>query len=230
MRSPPFLLVPALALGLAATGATAAPAQRVNPTRLLDVTMDLGTQTLSAVIREGGSLRVIMYDRDEYELVPVVLDPAARKVAFAVYLGTKDQPDTRRMVERLGTRVGEVSRLRTNSQFSLVVDRIRTAPARTQPAAPIRRTSFRSADVWREVLQDPDQCCVCCGSSCACACGVIVSCGRCCMDECCDQMPPPIRPSTSAEGEALAKFAAFFGSGCDRGFAAGRAQGAVASR
>lgn len=219
-----------LALSVLAAVATAAPsdaaAQRVDPGRVIDVSMDVGTQTLSAAIREGGKFNLVVHDRDEYDFVPVVLDARGRKVTFAIYKGLKGQPSTRALVERIELAVGTPARLRTNGEISLVVDGIRTVAAR--PAAPTRRPiSFRPSDVMRAALQDPDQCCVCCGGLCACACGVKMSCGSCCMPGCCDVSP--IAPVTSADGTR--QYAAFFGTGCGTGFpAAASARTAVASR
>lgn len=197
--------LPFLALA-AALGPAPAAGQRVDPDRVIDVSMDLGTQTLSAAIREGGTFNLVLHDRDEYEFAPVVLDARGRKVTFAVYKGVKGQPSTRALAERIELAVGTPARLRTNGQISLVVDGIRSVPA--QPAAPTRRpVSFRPTDVMRAALQDPDQCCVCCGAACACACGVKMSCGSCCMPGCCDQAPP-IAPVTSAD--ATRQYAAFY--------------------
>jgi len=217
------LALPVLALA-SALGPLPAAGQRVDPNRVIDVSMDLGTQTLSAVIREGGSFNLVLHDRDEYDFVPVVLNSRGRKVTFAVYRGIKDQPSTRALVERIELAVRTPARLRTNAEISLVVDGIRTVPA--QPSAPParRRISFRPADVM--ALQQSDQCCVCCGS--ACACGVKMWCGNCCMPGCCDAAPP-IAPVASAD--ATRQFAAFFGTGCSKSFpATAPARTAVAIR
>lgn len=208
------LALPLAALAAATLAPSPAAGQRVDPSRVIDVSMDLGTQTLSAVIREGGSFNLVLHDRDEYEFVPVVLNAARRKVTFAVYKGLKGQPSTRALVERIELAVGTPARLRTNGEISLVVDGIRTVSA--QPAAPTRRpVSFRPSDVVRVTMQD-DRCCVCCGNACACACGVKMSCGSCCMGGCCDTMLLP--PATSAD--ATRKYAEFFGTGCGKSFPA----------
>lgn len=202
-------------------------AQRVDPSRVIDVSMDLGTQVLSAAIREGGSFKLTLRDTDEYELVPVVIDPARRKVSFAVYHATVGQPATRRMVERIELVVGASGRFRTDSRLSMVVDRIRTVSRPEPAAAPARPISFRPDDVVRAAFGDPDQCCVCCGEACACACGVRMGCGSCCMSpDCCTV----IKPVGAGPADALARFAAFFGTGCADGFSAPRGRTVVASR
>jgi hypothetical protein len=224
MRHPFRLAASVLALAAVMGTAPAADAQRIDPSRVIDVSMDLGTQTLSAAIREGGSFKLVLHDRDQYEFVPVVLDAAKRKVTFAVYRGLKDQPSTRSMVERVEMTVGTPGRLRSNREISLVVDGIRAAP---QPAqAPRRPVSFRISDVIRAAVQS-DQCCVCCGGACACACGVKMSCGSCCMAGCCDT--GPIAPVGAVD--AGGQFAAFFGTGCGKSFpAAAPARTVIASR
>jgi hypothetical protein len=223
MRHPFRLATPILALVAALGAALPAGAQRIDPARVIDVSMDLGTQTLSAAIREGGSFKLVLHDRDQYEFVPVVLDAAKRKVTFAIYRGLKDQPATRGIVERVELTVGTPTRLRTNREISLVVDGIRSAP---RPAdAPPRPVSFRFPDVVRAAVQG-DQCCICCGGACACACGVKMYCGSCCMAGCCDT--GPIRPNASLD--AATQFAAFLGTGCAGAFPAAPARALIASR
>jgi hypothetical protein len=224
MRYPFRLASSALALTAALGTAPSAGAQRVDPGRVIDVSMDLGTQTLSAAIREGGSFKLVLHDRDQYEIVPVVLDAAKRRVTIAVYRGLKDQPSTRGLVERVELTVGTPARLRSNREISLVVDGIRAAP---RPAeAPRRPVSFRISDVVRAAVQG-DQCCVCCGGVCACACGVKMSCGSCCMPGCCDS--GPLKPSTSLD--PAARYATFIGTGCGGAFpASAPARTVVASR
>jgi len=224
MRHPFRLAASVLALAAAMGTALPAGAQRIDPNRVIDVSMDLGTQTLSAAIREGGSFKLVLHDRDQYEFVPVVLDAAKRKVTFAVYRGLKDQPSTRSMVERVEMTIGTPGRLRSNREISLVVDGIRAAPPPAE--APRRPVSFRISDVIRAAVQN-DQCCVCCGGACACACGVRMSCGSCCMAGCCDT--GPIAPVGAVD--AGGQFAAFFGTGCGKSFpAAAPARAVIASR
>jgi hypothetical protein len=171
-----------MAAVLAATclSAVPVPAQRVDPQRLFELTLQLPDQVMQATLREGQPLKLTLQGTDEFELIPVVDGRDERRVTLAVYRATANQPGTRRLAERMALTVGTPSTLRSHTGIQVVVDRIRRAPTPTavRPAAfaPGRRLT---------TLVNPESCCVCCGQSCACACGVVMSCGSCCMAGCC---------------------------------------------
>ena len=194
-------------------------AQRIDGHRLLDVSMDLGDQSLSATIREGGSFRVTLRETDEYVFVPV-FPPGSPTVTMAVYRGVANRPGTRHLVERLELTVGRAARLRTNGRVQVLVTGIRPGPAvASLELPPVKPASYRFVDAVRTALQpaDQDQCCVCCGSACACACGVKMSCGSCCMPGCCGGGGAS---APAGSRDALARFVELFGSGCSRAFPA----------
>jgi hypothetical protein len=213
------------ALLLAALPATA---QRVDPRRVLDVTLEYPDQVMSASIREGGTLNLSFPSaRVEYEFVPVMQGRNSRAVTMAIYRMTPGQRSTRQVVERVNLAVGVPATLRTDPEITMVLDRIRNA-------TPVTQASFRPASVgvpsttsWRRVLQD-GQCCVCCGDrGCACACAVKMSCGSCAMPGC------VIIETSAPRGQAdeSARMAAVLGvSPCARPFPAAAPVQQIASR
>lgn len=124
----------ALAAVLAAVPASA---QRVDPLRVFDVTLQLPNQVMEASIREGQPLKLTLDGTDEFEFVPVMAD-AGQGVAVAVYRGRSNEPATRRLVERLALTVGTPAGLRSHTGIRVVLDRIRQASA----PAPARQVAF----------------------------------------------------------------------------------------
>lgn len=175
-RAARWICAPALLLALPAT------AQRVDPTRVMDVTLQLPTQMMSASIREGGAFNLtIQSTRVEYEFVPVMQGRDARTVTMAIYRMTAGQRSTREIVERVNLVLGEPATLRTDPEITMVLDRIRNAARETQ--AFFRPAAAAPYNASRRLLQD-GQCCVCCAGACACACAVRMSCGTCAMPGC----------------------------------------------
>lgn len=145
---------------------------------------------MSATVREGSALRLVIHDTAEVELVPVMARGGGDRVLLAVYRGTVDRPDTRRLDQRLELRVGVPATLRGEPRIGVVVDGVRRVSAAPSPA------SFTSARGLRAPFStQPQNCCVCCGELCACACGVGMSCGSCCMPGCC-----PVEPTATDHG------------------------------
>ncbi len=203
--------LPALPL-LVAAAAAPAPGQRIDPDRIFEVTVEIDGRMMSAMIREGSSLKLTLRATDEYEFSPVLRDAAAGRVLMAVSRGTAGQPQTQRIVERLELSAGVPVALRSAPTLRIVLDRIRRAtpgqaagsPAGSPPAP------FRFASV-----QD-GSCCVCCQDACACACGASMWCGHCCTRGCCD----PIEPTGKDRTPILtgpARFASLTRGTCTRG-------------
>lgn len=207
--------------------ASSVAAQRVDPNRVFDVTVQANGQVMSATIRDGGMFQLTLNETDEYRLVPVVTANRST-VTMAVYRGTAGQPSTSRVVERVELATGRPATLRTNPRLTLVIDRIRSAPPARQASFP-RTISFGASASWRRALQS-DNCCVCCGDVCACACGVKMGCGSCCMPGCCT-INETSNPDGGEDPARAARFAAFIGgSACERPFAAPAAATRIASR
>ncbi|WP_420128321.1 hypothetical protein [Longimicrobium sp.] len=202
-------ILPSLLLALPAA------AQRVDPTRVVDVTVQLPTQVMSATIREGGTFKLTFQGtRDEYELIPIMRSGDARAVTMTVYRTTAGETSTRQVVERVSLSTGVPATLRSNSQITLVVDRIRNAARPTQAAVQPATYSLTAAASWRRAVQD-DRCCVCCSGVCACACAVKMSCGSCSTPGC--QIQETSTPGRQDDGSA--RMAAFLGvSACARPF------------
>jgi hypothetical protein len=160
--------------------AVSAHAQRVDPERLFELSLDINGQMMQATVREGQPLKLTLAGTDQFELVPLMETRDERRVTLAVYKATVNQPATRRLAERMALTVGTPSTMRSHAGIRIVVDRVRRAPvaavARPAVFTPGRRVA---------TLLNPESCCVCCGGVCACACGVQYTCGSCCMPGCC---------------------------------------------
>lgn len=218
---------PLLLVAAAALSTQAGAAQRVDPNRVFDITLQVNGQVMTATVREGGTFRLTLHEVDEYRLVPVA-GGNERTVTLAVYRGTAGQPSTSRIVEHIQVAVGRSATLRTNPAFTLVVDGIRSAPPR-QAAAP-QSISFAVSASWRRAVQS-DNCCVCCGGACACACGVVMSCGSCCMPGCCSINETSAPGRGGDESRRAAALAAFLGgSACDSPFRPASGELRIASR
>ena len=216
-----WLSAPALFLALPLT------AQRVDPSRVMDVTLQLPTQVMSASIREGGAFNLtIQSTRVEYEFVPVMQGRNDRVVTMAIYRMTAGQRSTREIVERVSLVPGVPATLRTDPEITMVLDRVRNADGQTQASFQPAAFALPSTASWRRVLQD-GQCCVCCAGACACACGVRMSCGSCAMPGC--EINETSGPGRQEDGSA--RLAAVLGvSACARPFPAAAPARQIASR
>lgn len=216
-----WTLAPALLLALPA------PAQRVDPSRVVDVTLQLPTQVMSASIREGGTFNLTFQNAQvEYEFVPVMQGRSTESVTMAIYRMPAGQRSTRQMVERVNLSAGVPATLRTDPKITMVLDRIRSAAPQTQASFQPAAFAMPSATSWRRALQD-GQCCVCCAGACACACGVRMSCGSCAMPGC--EIKMTSNPEQQDDGSA--RIATVLGvSACARPFPAASAAIRVAAR
>lgn len=190
---------------LLTVAAAPAGAQRIDPDRIFDVTLEVEGQMMSAVIREGSFLRLTLRETEEYHFSPVLQQGRGGKVLLAVSVGTTGRPETRRIVERLELSPGVPIALRTAPALRIVVDAVRRADVEQSAggapgAAP---APFRFASSSQD-----GSCCVCCEGACACACGVKMSCGHCCSPGCCDPMFPTSNDRTPIV-TGSARFAAF---------------------
>lgn len=200
------------ALSLLAVAAVPADAQRIDPDRVFEVTVEVNGQLMNAMIREGSFLRLTVRETDEYHFSPVMQPGNTGRVLVAVSLGTTGQPQTRRIVERLVLSQGVPVTLQTAPTLRIVLDEIsraRRAQSSTGPAA-------GSGALFRFTSTQNGSCCVCCEGACACACGVSMWCGHCCTQGCCD----PMLPTGYDRIHVLigpARFASLTRGGCTRG-------------
>jgi hypothetical protein len=215
-------LAPVLLLARPAT------AQRVDASRVLEVTLQLPTQMMSASIREGGAFN-LTYEagRVEFEFVPVMQARNGTTVTMAIYRMTPGDRSTMQLVERLNLEPGIPATLRTDPEITMVVDRVRSAaihaPASFSPAA----EAAPSSTSWRMALHNDDKCCICCSGWCACGCQVTMWCAKCGVVTC--DVEPVSNPG-SPEDET-ARIAAVLGvSACARPFPAATAAMRVAVR
>jgi hypothetical protein len=171
-----MLLVPFL-VGRAAE----ARAQQIDRNRIFDLTVEAEGQIFSAAVREGDPLRLTVRQTDEYRLVPVLQAGSRNAVTVAVYRGVAGQQGSGRLVERVNARLGSPASLRVNPSIRFVLDGVRMGSGPVAVALP---AAVRAPGQGLASFQD-ENCCVCRGGACACACGVKASCGQCCMGECC---------------------------------------------
>ncbi len=220
MTFPKWFLVPVLTAA-AVTASNSLEAQRIDPTRIFDLTLQTPEQVMSASVLEGGTFRLTVHETTEYEITPVLAQGGSGRVTIAVHRSEVGDPATRRLAERMEMEIGTAGALRTVHGWHLVVDRIRNAAV--QQAAPARTISFSPGESLRRAMQD-DSCCVCCGGVCACGCGVKMSCGSCCMPSCCASMPaePASNPGgPDDERRRAVRMAALVGAGsCEQTFPA----------
>lgn len=116
--------VPALFL---VTAAVPADAQRIDPDRIFEVTLEVEGKIMSTMIREGSFLRLTVRETDEYHFSPVLQPGNTGRVLVAVSLGTTGQPRTRRVVERLVLSPGVPVTLRTAPMLRIVLDEVSRA-------------------------------------------------------------------------------------------------------
>lgn len=121
---------------LAAATSVPAAAQRIDPQRVFDLTLQLPDQMMEASIREGQPLKLTLRGTDEFEMVPVMDDAGGQRITLAVYRAVANQPSTRRLVERVALTVGTPATLRSHSGIRVVVDGIRRGP-RPRVASPV---------------------------------------------------------------------------------------------
>lgn len=136
-----WMLAPMLLMAFPAT------AQRVDASRVVDVTLQLPEQMMSASIREGGAFNLTMEaGRVEFEFVPVMRGRNGTTVTMAIYRMTPGDRSTRQLVQRINLQPGVPATLRTAPEISIVVDRVRSTAARTQAYVRPAALSFRPLD------------------------------------------------------------------------------------
>lgn len=198
-------------LSLLAAAAVPADAQRIDPDRIFEVTVEVNGRMMSAMIREGSFLRLTVRETDEYHFSPVLQPGSTGRALVAVSLGTTGQPQTRRVVERLVLSPGVPVTLRTAPTLRIVLDEI----SRARQGQSSTGTAGSGA-LFRLASAQDATCCVCCEGACACACGVSMWCGHCCTRGCCDV----ILPTGGDRMHVLigpARFASFTRRTCTRG-------------
>jgi hypothetical protein len=200
------------ALSLLAAASVPADAQRIDPDRIFEVTVEVNGRMMSAMIREGSFLRLTVRETDEYHFSPVLQPGSTGRALVAVSLGTTGQPQTRRVVERLVLSPGVPVALRTAPTLRIVLDEI----SRARQSQSSTGSTAGSGAFFRFTSSQNGQCCVCCEGACACACGVSMWCGHCCTQGCCD----PMLPTSNDRIPILtgsARFASFTRRTCTRG-------------
>ncbi len=174
------------ALSLLAMATVPAQAQRIDPDRIFEVTVEVNGRMMSAMIREGSFLRLTVRETDEYHFSPVLQPGNTGRALVAVSLGTTGQPQTRRIVERLVLSPGVPVTLRTAPTLRIVLDEI----SRARQGQSSTGSTAAGGTFFQLASAQDGSCCVCCEGACACACGVSMWCGHCCTRGCCDVLLP----------------------------------------
>jgi hypothetical protein len=187
-------------LARAAAAAVALPvalsAQRIDPTRIINLHINAEAQnvSLSGSIPEGGRFRLTMPDRKVYAVSPVLVQGQTFMVTLLRGGGKPEDGDnqTWRVVETARATVGRPVPLRTLRQVTVVIEGIDAARAATASAAPVRLELASYRQVVRSLVLFDGECCVTCNGVGACGCKVTAPCGSCCVPPCrCDTQPAP---------------------------------------
>lgn len=186
-----------------------ATAQRVDPNRLFDVTLEVNGRMMSAVIREGSSLTLTLNGGGEYRF-SAVLDPrGGERVLVSVSRGTPGRPETQQTIERVELTTGRPVSLQSMPSVRIVLDAIRVG-GRSSSTGQTAFATFVAA------TRDP-KCCLCCDGVCLCACEVYMWCGACGMNNC---APPLVLPTSTSRTTILtgqSRFAGLTRNTCSRG-------------
>lgn len=173
----------ALMLASLLTAGQTAQAQRVNPSRVIDLhlNMESDNQSFTGSVVEGKAFRITVLGVGTFEIMPVLV--AEGRYAVAVHGGPEGAESADlRQVETLTVREGVPVALRSIPRVGLVIDGSRIA----QPRAVVRPAAYTFASMPQATQ---DRCCVQCGDYVACGCKVDATCGFCCVEPCC---PPPV--------------------------------------
>lgn len=177
------------AAGWLAATLVAAPgsAQRVDPTRIIDlhVNAEADNRSFDATVVEGKRFRLSFDGVGTFEIMPLVLNQARGTFRVTVYRGPEGAESADlRLVETVDAQVGVPVALRSMPSVGLVIDGVRSAEA---VAAMTSNQAVRSA--WRGFAMQ-DDCCVTCGNVTACGCRVVADCDFCCVAPCCKMEDP----------------------------------------
>jgi hypothetical protein len=181
---------------LAASMSAQAPAlaQRVDPTRIIDmhVNAERENRSFQGSVVEGQGFRMTFHGAGVFEIVPVVVNQTQGTFRVTVYRGPEGGEATElRAVETVVARLGVPVALRSMPAMGLVVEGIRQAPPPQPRAHSISYTGSPSVRIARTLAFEA--CCIRCGNVTACGCKVSGDCDFCCEAPCC---PPPIETST----------------------------------
>jgi hypothetical protein len=182
----------ALVLASAALAVAALPAsaQRADPSRIIDfhLNAERSNVSLDGSVKEGGRFRLTTPDRATYALSFVQLDAARRLFAVTVFRGGgMGDTTTYRALETVHATIDVPVPLPSLPYVTVVIEGTRTAQASTADVPLVSLTAYT-----RHVTgMFDDYCCVSCDGWIACGCGVSMSCGSCCVGECCKRMPAP---------------------------------------
>lgn len=184
---------PLLALALAAP----LHAQRVDPTRIIEMHVNAERQNVSfdGAVVEGGKFRLTFPGGARYAISPVQTDAAGSSFFITVFrLTGEKESEAAEVVETVRASRGTPVPLRSLPYVTVVIERVRRTAAQGMDAP----GGFTFASSPRRpalgFAASADGCCVECGGVIVCGCAVSSKCGRCCVNPCCEKMPaePPL--------------------------------------
>jgi hypothetical protein len=181
----PWINLGALLLALTAVLPSSLAAQCIDPTRIIDMHVDVESENAAfdGSVAEGRRFRISIAGSGSYELAPVLAEPRAGRFHVTVYRGPEGaQPSQMRIAGTVTARQGIPVALPGMPSVSLVIDGVRTAqPVAAPSGAQLIARAARA--VVRPSLQT--ECCVRCGNVTACGCRVVHTCDLCCTAGCC---------------------------------------------
>lgn len=181
----------ALALGIMAVAAAASPAlaQRVDPTKMIDLHVNAEQQNVSfaGTIREGGKFRLTLNGSRQMYAISAVQRQENSFDVTVLRGQVSGQDTTFTAIETVVATLGRPAPLRALPYFTVVIEGTRRADS---PVSQVPAVQPILATMTRGVLSADDYCCVSCGGITACACRVQGSCGYCCVGTCCPKSLP----------------------------------------
>ncbi|HEX2190212.1 MAG TPA: hypothetical protein VHG51_14995 [Longimicrobiaceae bacterium] len=169
-----------------------APAQQLDPNRIIDfhVNLEEFDQAVGGSVKEGGRYTITIKGRGTYALSALASDLAAGQVTLTLYRASDERSGDYRPVETVQAKVGVPIALKSIPLASVVVEEIRRVRVSASGAVPLLFTAS-SARPWSSVapVRFFGECCVTCGNVRVCGCAVTHSCGSCCSDGCCEEVP-----------------------------------------
>jgi hypothetical protein len=188
----PYVLAALAMLG----AATQAPAQRVDPLKLIDFHVNAERQNSSfgGTEREGGRFTLTFHDTGQSYAISMVQRDENRFAVSVLQRRVTGNDTTFAPMEMVIATLGRPTPLRTLPYVTVVIDGTRRADA---PVSALPSVQPVLASYGRTVTSYFGTCCVTCGVVTACGCAVKHDCGSCCSDGCCPkQLPEVMLPGT----------------------------------
>lgn len=183
----PWTMRATLLLATAAALPAQLYAQRVDPTRIIDmhVNVESENRAFDGSVVEGQRFRISIRGRGTYELLPVLADASTGRFRVTVFTGPEGaERGEMRQAGTVDARQGVPVALPAMPSTSLVIDGVR----RAEPVAAGTQTRYQLMSYARpgiRLASQQTECCITCGNVTACGCRVVHTCDFCCLAPCC---------------------------------------------